>query len=94
MKNNCIARSARAYFIFWHFADVLVLSTTSYDLFSSCVDDGTIWLQTLNFDFLSLKCWFQFNSGIAESSRNLAFRPEFQISSLDLNQDGGQTINM
>jgi len=28
MKNSIFARFARAFFIFWHFADVLVLSTT------------------------------------------------------------------
>ena len=35
-KNNCFARFARAFFVFSHFADVLVLSTTRKDLFCSC----------------------------------------------------------
>ena len=39
MKNRIFARFAREYFIFWHFEDVLVLSTTWNDLFWSCVDD-------------------------------------------------------
>ena len=38
MKNSILARFARAFFIFWHFADVLVLSTTWNDQFCSCVD--------------------------------------------------------
>ena len=64
MKNSIFARFARAYFIFWHFADVLVLSTTWNDLFCSCVDDVSIWWQMYNFVFLPLKRWFQFNSRI------------------------------
>ena len=39
MKNNTFARFARAVFIFVHFAEVLVLSTTWNDLFCCCVDD-------------------------------------------------------
>ena len=39
MKNSIFTRFARASFIFWHFEDVLVLSTTWNDLFCSCVDD-------------------------------------------------------
>ena len=34
MKNSIFARFARAFFIFWHFVDVLVLSTTWNDLFA------------------------------------------------------------
>ena len=34
---------ARAFFIFWHFEDVLVLSTTWNDLFCSCVDGVSIY---------------------------------------------------
>ena len=64
MKNNSFARFARAFFIIWHFVDVLVLSTTWNDLFCSCVDDVSIWWQKFNFVFLSLKGWFQFNSKI------------------------------
>ena len=42
MKNNLFTRFARAFFIFLHFADVLVLSTTSNDLFCHWVDDVSI----------------------------------------------------
>ena len=66
-KNNTFARFARAFFIFWHFADVLVLSTTWNDLFCSCVDDVSIWWQMFNFVFLSLKRWFQLNSRIVRT---------------------------
>ena len=62
MKNIIFARFARAFFIFWHFEDVLVLSTTWNDLFCSCVDDVSIWWQMFNFVFLCPKRWFQFNS--------------------------------
>ena len=55
MKNSIFARFARAFFIFWHFEDILVLSTTWNDLFCRCVDNVSIWWQTLNFVFLSLK---------------------------------------
>ena len=41
-KKNSFARFARAFLIFIHFADVLVLSTTWNDLFCSCVDDVRI----------------------------------------------------
>jgi len=63
-KNSRFARFARAFFIFLHFADVLVLSTTWKDLLCSCVDDVSIWSQMFNFVFLSLQRWFQFNSSI------------------------------
>ena len=43
LKNSTSARFARAFFIFWHFEDVLVLSMTWNDLFSSCVDEVSIW---------------------------------------------------
>ena len=36
MENSIFARFARAFFIFWHFEDFLVLSTTWNDLFCSC----------------------------------------------------------
>ena len=62
MKNSIFARFARVFFIFWHFEDVLVLSTTWNDLFCRCVDDVSIWWQMFNFVFLCPKCWFQFNS--------------------------------
>ena len=62
MKNNSFARFARAFFIFWHFEHVLVLSTTCNDVFCSCVDDVEIWWQMFNFVFLCPKRWFQFNS--------------------------------
>ena len=61
MENSIFARFARAYFIFWHFEDVLVLSTTWNDLFCSCVDDVSIWWQMFNF-VLCPKRLFQFNS--------------------------------
>ena len=64
VKNNRFARFARAFFIFGHSADVLVLSTTRNDLFCSCEDDVSTWWQMFNFVFLSLKRWFQFNSWI------------------------------
>ena len=67
MKNSIFARFARAFFIFWHFADVLVLSTTWNDLFCSCVDDVSIWWQMFNFVFLCPKRWFQFNSRIVRT---------------------------
>ena len=67
MKNRIFARFARAFFIFWHFEDVLVLSTTSNDLFCSCVDDVSIWWQMFNFVFLCPKRWFQFNSRIVRT---------------------------
>ena len=43
MKNSIFARFARAFFIFWHFEDVVVLSSTWNDLFCSCVGDESIW---------------------------------------------------
>ena len=67
MKNSIFARFARAFFIFWHFEDVLVLSTTWNDLFCSCVDDVSIWWQMFNFVFLCSKRWFQFNSRIVRT---------------------------
>ena len=67
MKNSIFARFARAFLIFWHFVDVLVLSTTWNDLFCSCVDDVSIWWQMLNFVLLCPKRWFQFNSRIVRT---------------------------
>ena len=67
MENSIFARFARAYFIFWHFEDVLVLSTTWNDLFCSCVDDESIWWQMFNFVLLCPKRWFQFNSRIVRT---------------------------
>ena len=65
IKNSIFSRFARAVFIFWHFVDVLFLSTTWNDLFCSCVDDVSIWWQMFNFVFLICsKRWFQFNSRI------------------------------
>ena len=64
MKNGSFARFARSFFIFWHFEDVLVLSTTWNDLVCSCVDDVSICWQMFNFVFLCPKRWFQFNSRI------------------------------
>ena len=67
MKNSIFARLARAFFIFWHFEDVLVLSTTWNDLFCRCVDDVSMWGQMFNFVFLCPKRWFQFNSRIVRT---------------------------
>jgi len=67
MKNSIFARFARAFFSFWHFEDVLVLSTTSNDLFCSSVDDVSLWWQMFNFVFLCPKRWFQFNSRIVRT---------------------------
>ena len=67
MKNSIFARVARAFFIFWHFVDVLVLSTTSNDLFCSCVDDVSAWWQMFNFVLFCPKRWFQFNSRIVRT---------------------------
>ena len=67
MKNSIFARFARAFFIFWHFVDVLVLSTTWNDLFCSCVDAASIRWQMFNFIFLCPKRWFQFNSRIVRT---------------------------
>ena len=67
VKNSIFARFARAFLIFWHFEDVLVLSTTWNDLFCSCVDDVSIWWQMFNFVFLCPKRWFQFNSRIVRT---------------------------
>ena len=64
MKNSIFARFARAFFIFWHFEDALVLSTTWNDLFCSCVDDVSIWWEMFNFVLLCPESWFQFNSRI------------------------------
>ena len=63
MKNSTFARI----FIFWHFEDVLAISTTWNNLFCSCVDDVSIWWQMFNFVFFSLKHWFQFNSRIVRT---------------------------
>ena len=67
MKNRIFARFARAFFSFWHFEDVLVLSTTSNDLFCSCVDDVNIGWQMFNFVVLCPKRWLQFNSRIVRT---------------------------
>ena len=65
--NSIFARFARAFFLFWHFEDVLVLSKTWNDLFCSCVDDVSIWWQMFNFVLLCPKRWFQFNSRIVRT---------------------------
>ena len=61
MKNRFFARFARAFVIFWHFEDVLVLSTTRNDLFCTCEDDVNKWWQMFNFVFLCPKRWFKIN---------------------------------
>ena len=67
MKNSIFARFARAFFIFWHFIEVLVPSTTWNDLFCSCVDDVIIRWQMFNVVFLCPKRSFQFNSRIVRT---------------------------
>mgnify|MGYP006964521911 CR=1 FL=1 len=68
MKNSIFARFARAFFFFWHFEDVLVLSTTWNDLFCSCVDDESIcFVLSHYFVLLPQKRWFQFNSRIVRT---------------------------
>ena len=67
MENIIFARFARAFFIFWHFVDVLVLSTTWNDLSCSCVDDVSIWWQMFNFVVLCPKRWFQLNFRIVRA---------------------------
>ena len=67
MKNSIFALFARAYFIFWHFEDVLVLSMTWNDLFCSCVDDVSIWWWQMLIFVLCPKHWFQFNSRIVRT---------------------------
>ena len=62
-----VLHALHVHFSFWHFADVLVLSTTWNDLFYSCVDNVTIWWHMFNFVFLSLKRWLQFNSRIVRT---------------------------
>ena len=52
MKNSIFARFARGFFIFSHFADVLVLSTTWNDLFCSCVDDVQHMMTNVQFCLL------------------------------------------
>ena len=55
------------FFIFWHFEDVLVLSTTWNDLFLRCVDDVGIGWQMFNFVHLCPMRWFQFSSRIVRT---------------------------
>ena len=61
MKNRygSFARFARAFFIFGR-----SLSTKWNDLFCTCADDVSTWLQIFSLVFMSLKRWFQFNSRI------------------------------
>ena len=67
IKNSIFARFARAFVIFWHFEDVLVLSTTWNDPSCSCVDNVSVWWQMFNFVPLCPKRWFQFNSRIVRT---------------------------
>ena len=68
MKNSIFAHFARAFFIFWHFEDILILSTTLNGLFCRCVDDVSIWWQLFNFVLLCPNSWFQFNSRIVKTN--------------------------
>ena len=47
---------------FWHFEDILVVSTTWSDLFCGCVDDESTWWQMFHFVFSCPKRLLQFNS--------------------------------
>ena len=67
MKNSISARFARAFIIFWHFEDALVLSTTWNDLFCRSVDKVSVWWQRFNFVFLCPKRWFQFKCRIGRT---------------------------
>ena len=67
IKSISFAGFVRAFFIFWHFVDVLVLSTTWNDLFCSCVMDVSICWQMFNIIFLPLKRWSQLNSRIVKT---------------------------
>jgi len=67
MKNSIFACFAHAFFNFWHFVDVLVLSTTWNDQFCSWVEDMSAWWQMFNFVSLCPKRWFQLNSGIVRT---------------------------
>ena len=67
IKNISFAGFVRAFFIFWHFVDVLVLSTTWNELFCSCVMDVSICWQMFNIIFLPLKRWSQLNSKIVKT---------------------------
>ena len=67
MKNIIFARFARALFNFWHFVDVVVLSTTWNDLFYWCVDNVSLWWQMFNFVFSCPMRWFQFDSRIVRT---------------------------
>ena len=62
MNNNSFVYLAAAFFSVGHFIDILVLSMIWNDLFCVCVDHISIWWQTFNFVFLSLKHWFQLYS--------------------------------
>ena len=66
-KNSIFARFARAFFFFWHFEDILVLSTTWNDQFCSWVNDVSAWWQMFNFVFLCPKRRFQLNSRIVRT---------------------------
>ena len=67
MKNRIFARFARAFFLFRHIVDALVLSTTWNDQFCRCVDDVSVWCQMFNFVFSCPKRLFQFNSRIVRT---------------------------
>ena len=66
MKNSMFARFARAYFIFSHFEDVLVLSMTWNDLFCNCVDDVTCAYDDKCSILSCPKRRFKFNSRIVK----------------------------
>ena len=62
MKSNSFARFARAFFIFLHFVDVLVLFRREMTCFA--VNVWTTWAYDV---LLSQKRWFQFNSRIVRT---------------------------
>ena len=83
MKNNSLARFARALFIFGHFADVVGLCTTWNELFSGCVGDVNIWWQMFNFTFLPLKRLFQFKTKIFSTH----FASVMTLNNLEINAE-------
>ena len=68
MKNGSFARFARAFFIFVHFAAVIVLCTTWNDTFCSYVDDVGTWWQIFQFFLVRLSPSFFFFFPLASSA--------------------------
>ena len=66
MKNSIFARFVRAFFIFWHFENVLVLSKAWNEQFCNYVDDVSTWWQMFNF-VLCPRRGFQLNARIVRT---------------------------